>query len=296
MRDYSKILIDIYNLLYMRDVDYSLNIFLCGARTSSRDSIRDLLNTELKKFAKFNVVYPEDIFASLYGKGGYNLLELEDELANLVDIIILPLEGFGAYCELGAFASNKGLLPKMIVLNNLKHRWVKSFINLGPVDLIRDQYPNNLIFYDESKKIDVLPIIVGKLRLKKHVTLSYELENIFNLSRYILYLIALFQPIDLNDIDKLLKTLDKGKIKQRFINSALQVLIQKNRIEQETDLLSLKVKYILSDDGHNYVFEELVTRLKMKRNFTNIRCEIINDRYKPQKRKMSKEKELLDIR
>ena len=294
MKDYSKILDEIYNKLYQREVDFSLNIFLCGAETSKKDSIRDLLNTEFKKDAKFNSVYPENIFASLYGKGGYNLLELEDDLAKNVDLIILPLEGIGTYCELGAFAVNKSLLPKIIAINNIAYKNRKSFINLGPIDLIKKYNSDNLIYFEEGKESDIIPTIVEKVRLKRYdKEISYELENLFNLSRFILYLIAIFQPIDNVGLETLLKKANKGKIKSRYIDSAIQNLTQKNRIEQDIDPISLKSIFSLSDDGHEYVYEELIKKLNVKRDFTIIRSEIINDRYKPKKRNMSRDKELL---
>jgi len=294
MKDYGNILDEIYDKLYKKDVDFSVNIFLCGAKTSKRDSIRDLLNSEFKKDAKFNCVYPEYIFASLYGRGGYNLLELEDELAKYVDLIILPLEGFGTYCELGAFAVNNSLLPKIIVINNCDFKNTKSFINLGPIDLIKKHNPNNIIYFEKGKEKDIIQQTVEKVRFRRYTKeISYDLENPFNLSRFILYLIAIFQPIDNEGIESLLKKLNKGKVKTKYVESAIQILKQKKRIEQDIDSSSLKSNIVLSDDGHAYVYEELIKKLKVKRDFTVIRSEIINDRYKPKKRNMSKDQELL---
>ncbi len=293
MTDEKAILTEVYEKLYRRDVDFSLNIFLCGADSLKKDTIRDLLNVEFKKDAKFNAVYPEFIFSSLYGKGGNNLLELEDELANYVDVIIIPLEGIGTFCELGAFAVNKTLLPKIIAINNKKHKSVKSFINLGPIDLIKTFNPSNLIFYEDKKEKDVVKKVVDRVRLKRYEKLiSYNFENIFNLSRYILYLIAIFQPISKEDIDRLLKLSDRGKIKTKYIDSALQILTQKNRIELDIDS-KLKSIFSLSEDGHNYVYEELIKKLKIKNDFATIRSIIINDRHKLKKRYLSKDKELL---
>jgi len=291
MIDYKKILEEIYNNLYIKDVDFSTNIFLCGAETGKKDSIRDLLNAEFKKNAKFNAVYREYIFASLYGKGKENLLELEDDLAKYVDIIVMPLEGIGTFCELGAFAVNKTLLPKIIVINNEKHKKSKSFINLGPIDLVKKHNPDNLIFFKTGDEQNVVPKMVDKIKFKRYKKIpSYELENLFNLSRYLLYLIAFFQPIDKKLITKLFKTLDKGKIKNKYIDSAIQILTQKNRIEQDIDDTTFNNIFTLSDDGHNYIYEELIVRLKAKRDFTQIRTEILNNKYKRKWKNMSKVK------
>jgi len=218
---------------------------------------------------------------------------LEDDLAKYVDVIILPLEGIGTYCELGAFAVNKSLLPKIILINDEKFKKSKSFINLGPIDLIKKNNPNNLIYYTKGKEIDVINPIVDKIRLKRFdKEITYDLENLFNLSRYILYLIAIFQPIDNLEIEKLLKILNREKVKSKYIDSAIQILTQKNRIEQDFDS-NLKSIYFLSDDGHNYVYEELIKKLKVKRDFTNIRSDILNERFKQKRKFMSKDKKLL---
>jgi hypothetical protein len=294
MKDYSNILDEIFEKLYKRDVDFSVNIFLCGAATSTKNSLRDLLNTEFKKDAKFNCVYPEYIFANSFSKGEYNLLELEDELAKYVDVIILPLEGIGTYCELGAFAVNKSLLPKIIVINNQEYAHSKSFINLGPIDLIMKNNDTNVIYFKKGKEKEIIRQIIDKVKLKRYSKeISYEIENLFNLSRFILYLIAIFQPIEKDDINKLMKKLNKGKVKPNYIESAIQILTQKNRIERDIDSVTLKNKFCLSIDGHTYVYEELIKKLRVKRDFTIIRSEIINERYKPKKRNMSKDKELL---
>lgn len=127
----------IYSKLYNKDVDNTLNIFLCGADTANINSFRYMLNNEFKKYAKFNVVYPELIFATLLNRKDSNLLELEDELASYVDLIVLPLEGQGTLAEIGAFTVNKNLLPKIIAINDIRFKNSKSFINLGPLDLIQ---------------------------------------------------------------------------------------------------------------------------------------------------------------
>lgn len=295
MIDEVKIVNQIYTKLYIRDVDYSINIFLCGAATNRKDSLRHLLNLELKKDAKFHSVYPETIFSSLYGKGGYNLLELEDELANYVDIILLPLEGVGTYCELGAFSVNKKLLPKIVAINSNEFSKVKSFINQGPLELIKKLNSSNLIIYNKGKEDQVIPKILDRLRgMRKHSWDStYDLMNLFNLSRFVLFLIAIFQPLDIQKMKSLIGLLSTEKVKTKYLDSAIQILTQKNRIEQDFDHQSSTNKFTLSVEGHNYVFEELIASLNVKNDFTAIRSEIINYFYAPKKKLMSKDKELL---
>lgn len=294
MKEYPHILNAIFEGLYRKDVDFSINVFLCGASTSKRETIRDMLNTALKADAKFNAVYPEYIFASIMKKKGYNLLELEDDLARQVDLIIIPLEGIGTYCELGAFAVNELLLPKIILINEITYKKSKSFINLGPVDLVYKNNSKNVIYYDKGKEKDIINEVMKRARMKRHEkTTSYALDNLFNLSRLILYMIAVFQPISKDSINILLTELNKGKVNQKYIDSAIQVLTQKNRIEQDIDESTLNKSLALSKEGHFYFYEELIVKLNVKTKFTCLRSEIINDRYKPKKKNLSKEKKLL---
>ena len=135
--DTKRILSDIYYKLYRKDVDHSLNIFLCGSETGNKDSIRNLLHEEMKNKPRYNLVFPEFLFSKLVDrKKQFNLLKLEEKLASDVDIIILPLEGPGTLCELGAFAVNEQLLPKIVAINKVEYKNAKSFITIGPLALI----------------------------------------------------------------------------------------------------------------------------------------------------------------
>jgi len=289
----------IYNQLYKKDVDKTLNIFLCGADTGKTDSFRHLLNIEFKKYAKFNVVYPEFIFATLLNKKDSNLLELEDELAKYVDLIIIPLEGLGTYAEIGAFTVNKKLLPKVIAINDIRFKNAKSFINLGPIDLIKKQNTNHLFFYKSGKEKEILPDLFKELNSKKiDKRFAYELENIFNLSRYIFYLIAVFQPLTkkeiINHLNQLTAQIEDEKIKLKYIDASIQILVQKNRIEKDFDSNFLEI-YTLSDEGHKYVYEELLPKLQIVNEFSDIRLNIIQNRIKKTKKNMGKDIKLLEL-
>ncbi|WP_282014173.1 retron St85 family effector protein [Marinifilum flexuosum] len=290
----------IYHHLYKRDVDSTLNIFLCGADTGRKDSFRYLLNTEFQKNARFNVVYPEFLFATLLNRKENNLLELEDELAKYVDVIIIPLEGYGTLAEIGAFTVNKKLLPKIIAINESKYKNTKSFINLGPLDLIKRNNPKNLVYFNKGRESEILDSLVegiSKKRIEKKY--SYDLENIFNLSRYVFYLISIFQPLTKERIIEMLNGLTSEikdqKIKMKFIDASIQILIQKNRIE--IDISSdFKEIFSLTTDGHSYVYEELLPKLSIVQEFTKIRLQIINNRNKGKKKNMDKELKLLELK
>lgn len=300
MKEKISIVRKIYSQLYKKDVDYSLNIFLCGADTGKTDSFRHLLNIEFQKYAKFNVVYPEFIFATLLNQKESNLLELEDELANYVDLIIIPLEGQGTLAEIGAFAVNKKLLPKIIAINDIRYKNVKSFINLGPIDLIKKTNSSNLFYFTKGEEKDILEDLVDSISSKRFPKKdSYDLVNIFNLSRYLFYLIAIFQPLTKKQmferLNELTEEIKNAKIKLKYIDASIQILVQKNRIEKDIDS-NFKEIYSLSKEGHNYVYEELLPKLEIVKEFSDIRLKILNNQIKRKKKNMDKELKLLELK
>lgn len=280
--DDDKILRDIYSQIYIKDPNFTINIFLCGASTNEKDTLRDTLFQKMKSNPKFNVVFPEWLFASLNWTK-YNLLDLETELGSYVDAILIPLEGFGTFAELGAFTQNKKLLPKIIVLNDFAHKHKKSFINLGPIDLIKRSHPNNIKYFNKNKnKIidlnDLISYTINKLlRFPKSSDSKLDISNLFNLSRFLLFVIAIYQPINEEEVFFLLKKYrTKQTIQEHIIKPSLQVLINKEFIRQK--LINQKNYFVLTEVGNNFVFEELLPNLGVVKAFSRIRGNIISKR------------------
>ena len=144
--NYASVLKYIYVLVFNREIDHSLNIFLCGLNPDKGESIRTRIFERIKNNPKFNIVYPEWLFSNLLASKEHNLLDLEKELASNVDVIIIPLEGLGTIAELGSFASFSELTNKIIVINNEKYKFNKSFVNQGPINLIRSRNKKNIIY------------------------------------------------------------------------------------------------------------------------------------------------------
>lgn len=275
--DYANIITQIYTNIFLKEVDTSVNVFLCGASTASKDTIRDKIFNKIKPDSRFNVVFPEWLFAGLLGKKGYNLLELENLLAENVDVIVIPIEGMGTYAEIGAFATQKGLREKIIIINNIEFKEKKSFINLGPIGLIKQENKNNLIFYKTDFTNTDLDNVIKRMKSLRIKSSKYELNNIFNLSRFINYLIAIFQPIEFEKITNLLSFL-KFKVQDEFIWSCIEILIRKGKIYKDTELKEGKKVgfYYLSKEGHQYIYEDLLSRLHLIKIFCHIRAKILN--------------------
>lgn len=283
MVDHERILREIYSQIYTKDPSFTINVFLCGASTSSKGSLRDLLFQKMRTNPKFNVVFPEWLFASLNWKD-YNLLNLESELAAYVDAVVIPLEGYGTFAELGAFSQNGHLLPKLIVLNDIKHSRSKSFVNMGPLSLIKKEYPSNLKYYEKDSDDNILDseelvsTLVNKL-LRHHKTADSKLDvsNLFNLSRFMLFIIAIYQPITKFELShRLTKFRMNQTIKKHLISPSLAVLIYKEYIRMRT--FEQKDYITLSETGHDFVFEELLPNLGVVKTFSKIRGSIISKR------------------
>lgn len=278
-----QVLQKIHDEIYLRDVDYSSNKFLCGSSPDQKSSLRQLIYDRIKSDPKYNVVFPEFLFSSKNYQGNFNLLKLENLLADNVDIIILPLEAIGTYCELGAFAVTDNLRKKIIVINEKKYKNQKSFITVGPIELIEKDNKRNVFWYDNNAFNETLDKLVERLKFWRKALPHNKLDNIFNLSRYILYVIALYQPITLKQLRDLVKIFLPPEADLSFVDSALQILIKKDRITFDVDQKSMHDFYCLSKEGHIYVFEELLKKLSAIKDFTKIRNELLSDKMKKTK-------------
>ena len=91
---------------------------------------------KLVKFIQQN----EDIFDELlYSSKTKDLLSLEALLAESVDAIVLIPESPGSFAELWAFANDERLRKKMICVVDKKYKKDKSFINQGPLKLVKKE-------------------------------------------------------------------------------------------------------------------------------------------------------------
>ena len=194
---------ELYEQILKKETDYSINIFLCGARPGTEASIRNDIHDRIKNLPKFNVVFPEWIFGGLLLNKQYNLLKLERELVEDVDVIVLPLEGCGTMAELGAFASSPDLAKKIVVVNKDKYRHNRSsFINIGPIELIRSEDKGNIIYYADNSHSRMLDDVFRRLRYFRKHRVGKDIKNLFTLSRFLLYVVAIFQPITKEEIER----------------------------------------------------------------------------------------------
>jgi len=155
-------------------------VFLCGAELNNKDTARSKMAAVFSLYPRYEIYYPEDLFEDLLaGQGQYSLLSLENILADSVDAVVIFPESPGSLVELGAFANNVKLVSKLICVSNQKYKNKKSFINYGPLRLIRSANPGRVFHInyddlsDETEKHTIYRKIDAAIRLiKKSNTIS----------------------------------------------------------------------------------------------------------------------------
>lgn len=148
-------------------------VFLCGGQFSTvtveKDedgnerevpflSFRDAINRRCLEvspdFAR-DLWNAEEFYDWLHHSNVENLIDFELDFADLSSLIILVLEGPGAYAELGSFTALQRISPKLVVIVNQQALPQNSFVELGPLRLIQKRYPNHLLKLNWNTKFYV---------------------------------------------------------------------------------------------------------------------------------------------
>lgn len=133
--------------------DISL-VFLCGANQSNLvpSARRAFIKTGVESHLPHaRIVYAEKVMEELATHGAHrNLLDIEHQISSIADWILIVLESYSSFCELGAFADKK-FREKLIVINDSTFQTQPSFINHGPIQAIsEDVSPEHVIWYPMS--------------------------------------------------------------------------------------------------------------------------------------------------
>ncbi|MGJ5078680.1 retron St85 family effector protein [Bradyrhizobium sp. HKCCYLS3013] len=136
-------------------------IFLCGGPISSlsepiplslRDAFYKIIDNPILR--ERELMLAEDITSEMVAFDKYkNILELETDLAQIVELIILFCESEGSLAELGAFAVINEIAKRLFVVVREKHWEALSFIKLGPLRLIENQYGRESIYVVDDDDI-----------------------------------------------------------------------------------------------------------------------------------------------
>jgi hypothetical protein len=273
-----------------------INIFLCGASINDQKKIRYFIAERLKKSKYsyiYNLIYPEDIFDELlYGNQSQDILSLENLLADSVDVIIIIPESAGSYAELATFANNERLREKIICINEIRYSKTRSFINQGPIKLIKKTNKHNVIFIDLNlvsdnfdKKLFELCSSIKQSKEQK----SKENLNILQLENYILPAIFLMEPITTTEITNLVNNVivNKDIETTHLVTVSLSILLKKNLVSSTINGYKLTkhgLEYFYNYSKHNKNIRGDYLRSKL---LDQLRFEIIHLKYRNKKIKIS---------
>lgn len=250
-------------------------IFMVGASTQNKYSLRSRLSEELSKHAKYykpiQIYLPEDLFTELQHDKSYNLLTLENKLAQSVHAVVLCLESAGSLAELGAF-SNSDLKDKLIVIQDKKFKKVKSFVTIGPIQYIA-QHTNGTILYHNYKQKDIEDLVreirrnVSKFH--KNVKIEFDLGNpIFSID-YVLIMISCFGSVSKSELMSIFESLEQKRLKPVYDVQDLKVskitkLINKKELSDkiEGELILSKEIILTCQSALTYLTNRGLIRLK----------------------------------
>ena len=259
---------------------FETTIFICGADkndiTKNRYKISELLEGKwIRKWIEF--IYPEDIFEELlYSSDSKDLLSLEGLLAKAVDIILMIPESPGSFAELGAFANDENLRQKMVCILDIKYKKHKSFINQGPIKLVKKANKSNVIFInfdDMENEIEKISSVISRFRRSS----TFEKEvNLLQADSFLLPVIYLLEPVDKKSLSKIIEyTLDDKENAFQITQAALTSMNRKNFIEQTPN--GYKLSLIGREEFFKYKMRYSRYKSVDERDFIdNIRLELLN--------------------
>jgi len=260
---------------------FKTTIFLCGADLSQKDKMRYKIAEALKGWIYsiyFDIIYPEDIFDELlYGSNRSDLLFLEGLLAESVDAIIVIPESPGSFAELGAFANNNLLREKLICVVDLQYKKDKSFINQGPLRLVKKSGKGHVLFVDPTNvEKDIVSLATSLRRMKKKSRKLTDKISLLQLDNFLLPAIYLLEPVSKDILQKMVSYVTGSQDSSfQTTTTALTILMKKRQIEL------ISSSYRLTQLGLDSFFSlrKTSSRTKTQREtiaFDNLRLEILN--------------------
>lgn len=233
----------------------------------------------VKDEGNLTIRMPEGLFDDLLEKKTYDLLGLEEILANSVDAIVIFPESPGSFAELGAFSGNQHLRHKTICVCEEDYKKALSFINVGPIKILRNVKPSRVIYFKYKSLSDktATRALAGKIATQVR---SIKKENprdetgLFLLEDLIIYALFCMQAASRKEIKQLYTATQIGVTDEKLdgiYELCLNTLRTGNKIERDKDdvfqLSERAVREILARSSRD--------RLAMLRN---VRVEVMNSR------------------
>ncbi len=226
--------------------DNMINIFLCGGASdknqiSYRDELNQYFNSQI--YSNVRIFYPEDLFVSLLNSDkSQNMLELENFLVANSDIVCIVAESVGSFVELGAFVNSDKTRQKVVALVEEQFKRAKSFLMLGPIDLLTKEDKSKVIYYTKLDVQKSASEIIKFARKNTYKGKGLKINTIVGLAHYISLLLFFYNELNIEQLDKYVQfslrkeNLDfKVKKDDILLRSALKLLFKEKKIIKDVN-------------------------------------------------------------
>ncbi len=276
---------ELYSELYLKISNHNIHCFLCGAKKQPDDSNsnRGRIKKVLEENYNYKILYAEDLFKNLvHNRSNNNYLDLENILANDSDVVIIVLESVGAFVELGAFVNRTELRDKLIVLMEIKYKNDESFLNQGPIKLLKSNKKNSVLYYSDINDTDTILKLKNVIKeftrdplISKH---SNDLTSIITLYYFLQYYFGVFSPVEFKEVLYHVQSIigETYTDLDDRIKSALYLLYNDGLVKKEKERF-----YVLTQNGYNKLKEIIMNnkfRFKDKCLPDKLRLSILNQK------------------
>jgi len=287
---------------------FKTSIFLCGAdilqKTTIRHKISEALTNSYNYSMYYDLIFPEDIFDELlYSAHAPDLLSLENLLADSVDAVIMIPESPGSFTELGAFASNEKLRSKLVCVIDEKFKKTKSFINQGPLKLVKQANKSNIVYINPenigkspssgiktfsffTKDTEIEKIITALKKLKRSTTKVENKITLLQLDKFLLPAIYILEPVTKGTLINIVaNAIEDVKHSASSTVTALTMMTKKRHIELTEEgykLTELGTNEFLSFRKKNSRYKEQDRTVAID----NLRLEVLNLKHRKKRLKV----------
>lgn len=207
-----------FNLIFKNPI-----IFLCGGDVEPISKPEAKIYTSLRSYL---IDYSSYLKAQIrtaelfkdYSFYYDDLLEFECDIASISDLVVIILEGPGAFIELGLFSVKPDIFEKLVVIQHNEFSSELSFANLGPLQALKNSKENSVLDYNwplhqefNTLKDGVLKVIGQDISAHLKSIRTQSKFNIFIDAHFILFIyeiVRCFFPITEKEILDVLELLD----------------------------------------------------------------------------------------
>jgi hypothetical protein len=139
-------------------------LFVCGGKidvaATLPPSLREAFSRGWAESGDNNhrVMLAEELNA-FFPRGHYtDLLKFESDIAQISELVVLFTESAGSFTELGAFAVTEEIARHLLVIIDDESYGDDSFITLGPVRALRNQFGESAVFVVSRHDINITNI------------------------------------------------------------------------------------------------------------------------------------------